>query len=72
MLGQKPVVLVEAKSPSVMKRMGESLPAHGIKLNWEANETLALKNVQKVSTRILKCNANFDIHGTYRPLFIWA
>ena len=51
-LGEKPVVLVEAKSPTVMKVLGESLPPHGITLKWLAGETLVPRIFQKVGIRV--------------------
>ncbi|KIL58963.1 hypothetical protein M378DRAFT_27259 [Amanita muscaria Koide BX008] len=36
-------VLVEAKSPSVMKRVGELLPPRGIELTWARRQTLVPK-----------------------------
>lgn len=59
-LGEKPVVLVEAKSPTVMMRMGELLPTHGISLKWVTEEPLVPRVFQKVGTRVFKCNTNFD------------
>ena len=59
MLGEKPVVLVEAKSPTVMKVMGESLPPHGISLKWLAGETLVPRIFQKMGTRVFKTQHQF-------------
>jgi hypothetical protein len=33
-LGNVPMVLCEAKSPSVMKNVCSSLPSHGFRLKW--------------------------------------
>ena len=35
--------LIEAKSPSVMKKVGELLPSWGIELNWLPNQSLIPK-----------------------------
>ena len=51
-------VLVEAKSPAVMKKLDEDLPAHGIKLKWLHNQSIAPKILQKVSRQILNYNTN--------------
>jgi hypothetical protein len=53
-------VLVEAKSPSVMKVLGESLPLHGFQLKWAPNQPLSPKILQKVSMRVLRYNTYFD------------
>lgn len=53
-------VLTEAKSPSVMKALGDSLPAHGIKLEWVTRQSLESKILHKVSIRILSYNPNFE------------
>ena len=53
--------LVEANSPSVIMMVGPQLPAHGIELRWNRNESLVLNIIQKVCTRVLSsCNTNFD------------
>ena len=41
--------LIEVKSPSVMKKVGELLPAHGIELKWDRNQSLIPKILSKVS-----------------------
>ena len=41
--------LVEAKSPSVMKKVGELLPPHGIELKWDRGQSLVPKILLKVS-----------------------
>jgi hypothetical protein len=46
-------VLVEAKSPSVMNRLGELLPRHGIELTWVHGQTLVPKIFAKVSMPLL-------------------
>ena len=58
--GGKPVVLVEAKSPTVMKVMSESLPPHGITLKWLAGGALIPRIFQKVGTCVFKHEPNFD------------
>jgi hypothetical protein len=42
--------LVEAKSPSVMKKVGKSLPPNGIELTWARGQPLAPKILAQVST----------------------
>lgn len=60
-LGGKTVILIEAKSPSIMKKMSESLPVHRrIKLNWGTDEPLTSRILQKVSTHVFKHNTNLD------------
>jgi hypothetical protein len=54
------VVLVEAKSHGVMKKIGEDLPTNGIELKWTINEPLAPKIFQKVSTRVFRFSTHFD------------
>ena len=49
----EPKVLVEAESPSVMKKVGELLPSHGIKLRCVHHEPLVEKILAKVSTLFL-------------------
>ena len=45
------IIHVEVKSHSVMKRVGDSLPARGFKLKWHRNQPLVVpKILQKVST----------------------
>ncbi|KAH8998498.1 hypothetical protein EDB92DRAFT_1835508 [Lactarius akahatsu] len=43
MVDGKRIVLVEAKSPTVMKAVGESLPTHAFELNWAPGESLISK-----------------------------
>jgi len=45
----EPKALCEAKSPSVMKKVGESLPPHGIELKWVIGQSLVPKILTKVS-----------------------
>ena len=40
--------LCDAKSPSVMKKVGELLPMHGIKLKWVTGQTFIPKLLSKV------------------------
>jgi hypothetical protein len=42
--------LCEAKSPSVMHKVGPLLPRHGIELKWSRGQTLIQKIFAKVST----------------------
>jgi hypothetical protein len=46
-------VLVEAKSPSVMNKLGELLPPHGIELTWAVAQSLVPKVLAKVSMPFL-------------------
>ena len=41
--------LLEAKSPSVMKKVGELLPPRGIELKWVCSQSLVPKILSKVS-----------------------
>ena len=41
--------VVEAKSPSVMKKIAQSLPQNGIELTWARGRPLAPKILTKVS-----------------------
>ena len=41
-------VLLEAKSPSVMKKAGELLPPRGIELKWVCGQSLVPKILSKV------------------------
>ena len=43
-------ILCEAKSPSVMKKVGELLPARGIKLEWVHSKSLVQRILGKVNT----------------------
>jgi hypothetical protein len=67
LLDQKNAALIEAKSPSVMKKAGELLPLSGILLTWVPGEVKALvpKILQKVSALLsISLNAGFDrIHA---------
>ena len=42
--------LCEAKSPSVMKKVGEQLPQHGIELTWVRRQSLIPKIFAEVNT----------------------
>ncbi len=50
MVGDKPVVLTEAESPSVMKMAGKLLPVNGFKLTWTHGQPLVAQLFQKAST----------------------
>lgn len=50
-IGNKEMVLVEAKPPWVMKMMGDLLPMHGIKLGLAPNQPLVPKIFNAVSLR---------------------
>ena len=67
-----PVVLIEAKSPQVMKRAGDLLPDSKTKLKWQPNQSQALgmKILLKVSTQDFKRNTSF--YNPYRLLCIWV
>ena len=60
LVDDKSVVLAEAEPPLVMKMMGDMLPARGFELKWVRNQSLVPKILQKVSTRVLRCNTGFD------------
>lgn len=49
LVDKEPKALVEAKSPSVMKKAGELLPPHGIELKWDHNPGLIPKILSKAS-----------------------
>lgn len=46
-------LLCEAKSPSVMKKFGELLPARGFELEWIPSPSLVRRILGKVSTRCI-------------------
>ena len=46
-------VLLEAKSPSVMKKVGELLPPRGIELKWDCGQSLVPKILSKTSAMFL-------------------
>jgi hypothetical protein len=48
-VGRSMIVLCEAKSPSVMKKLGELLPPRGIELKWTRDQSLVQKILSKVS-----------------------
>ncbi|KAI9465415.1 hypothetical protein BJY52DRAFT_1202193 [Lactarius psammicola] len=52
LVGDKRVVLVEAKSPSVMKVVGHSLPTDPISLEWARNQTLVRKLLLKAALHL--------------------
>ena len=49
LVNDEPKALVEAKPPSVMKRVGELLPLRGIELKWVCGQSLVPKILSKVS-----------------------
>jgi hypothetical protein len=53
LVDREPKGLVEAKSPSVMKKVGDLLPSHGIELRWVRGQPLVAKILAKVSTLFL-------------------
>ena len=65
-------VLCELKSPSVMQRVGQLLPQHGIELMWFRGQSLIPKIFAKVSTpSSTSYNTGFKKigigHFAYRP-----
>ena len=46
----KDILLLEAKSPSVMRIFGELLPARGFELEWDPSASLVRKIFGNVST----------------------
>ncbi len=58
--GRQAIALAEAKSPSVMKMVDDLLLARRFELKWVRNQSLVPKILQKVSTRVLRCNTGFD------------
>ena len=50
LVDNKPMGLCEAKSPSFMKNVCDSLPQHGIELKWVHGQGLVQKILAKVST----------------------
>jgi hypothetical protein len=50
LVGNEPMVLCEAKSPSVMKNVCSSLPSHGFRLKWVHGQPLVPKILSSVST----------------------
>ncbi|KAH9050748.1 hypothetical protein EDB84DRAFT_1258875 [Lactarius hengduanensis] len=49
LVDDEPVILVEAKSPSIMKAVGDLLPPHGFKLKWLQNQPPVPKIFQKAA-----------------------
>ena len=49
LVNEEPKALCEAKSPSVMRKIGEMLPPHGIELKWVIRQSLTAKILAKVS-----------------------
>ena len=48
LVDDKPTALLEAKSPSVMKKVSELLPPRGIELKWVCRQSLVPKILSKV------------------------
>ena len=72
-IGEANVVLIEAKSPSVMKTVCDSLPLRGFKLNLAnlaPNQPLVHKIFCEVSRHSLCRNTYFDSLCNYRLLSI--
>ena len=59
LVDNKPKGLCEVKSPSVMKKVGNSLPPHGIELKWVRGQPLVPKILAKVSTLFLLVTTPF-------------
>ncbi len=49
MVNGSPTALCEAKSPSVMKKVGELLPARGIELKWMHSQSLVRRILGQAS-----------------------
>jgi len=49
-VNDEPTSLCEAKSPSVMEKVGELLPALGIELEWNHSPSLVRRILGKVSS----------------------
>ena len=49
MVGDKPVVLTEAQSPSVMTKASKLLPVDGLRLTWAHGQPFAAQLLQTVS-----------------------
>ena len=62
--------LCEAKSPSVMHRVGELLPKRGIELMWIRGQSLISKNFANVGTPSPISNNTGFKKDMYRPLCI--
>jgi hypothetical protein len=58
LVDSEPMGLCEAKSPSVMKKVGVSLPSRGIKFEWVRGQPLVSKILAKVfaTTLVLRRN----------------
>jgi hypothetical protein len=63
-------VLVEAESPTIMKKVSELLPPHGIELKWVRGQSVVPTILQKVSTRILSYNTNSEKTGNCIGRFV--
>jgi len=62
--------LCEAKSPSVMKKVGELLPARGIELQWIHSQSLVRKILGKVTTYFfVSYNVSFNEICVVRIVF---
>ena len=51
MVGDKPVVLIEGQSPSVMTTASKLLPVNGLRLTWARGQPFAAQLLQNVSAR---------------------
>ena len=49
-IDEESVILIEAKSPSVMKKVCDQLPVHGLELKWGPNQPFISKIFHEVST----------------------
>ncbi|KAH9175244.1 hypothetical protein EDB89DRAFT_347330 [Lactarius sanguifluus] len=57
----KRVVLVEAKSPSVMKAVGDSLPEHTVELDWTPSGDLVSRVLLKMEWLFLTCHNSWIV-----------
>ena len=65
-------VLLEAKSPSVMKKAGELLPPRGIELKWVCGQSLVPKILSEVRA-LLSCPLQHLFYSDVcRPHCTWA
>ena len=71
LVDDEPKALCEAKSPSVMKKVGELLPQRGIQLTWVSGLSLVPKLLSKVNGLLLSATTLF-IRAMYRPHCTWA
>ena len=73
-LNDESMVLVEAKSPSVIKKVGELLPPRGIELKWVCGQSLGTENLNSFQG---ECSISCPLQHLFysdmcRPHFTWA